>query len=152
MTTNTPILLLAACSFFAFGCRSAPTERHAIETEAAPRVIVDDLETALARARAEGKLVLANFSGKTCVNCRRMEAQVFAEAEVDKALAGFVEARMYVDEPGEEASRELMQALTNGRAVPAYVVIDPDSEESLGMQLGATGEDEFVRFLAASGR
>ncbi|MCP3914823.1 MAG: hypothetical protein GY711_04585 [bacterium] len=148
MSTKNTTPLLAACSLLAFSCRSVPDERHAIESEAEPRVIVEDFETALARARAEGKLVLANFSGRTCVNCRRMEAQVFAEAEVERALAGFVEARMYVDEPGAEASQELMQALTSGRAVPAYVVIDPDSEESLGMQLGASGEDEFVRFLA----
>ena len=46
----------------------------------------DDYETGMAYARQVGKPVIIDFSGYGCVNCRKMEASVWVDAEVKKLL------------------------------------------------------------------
>ena len=46
----------------------------------------DDYETGMAYARQVGKPVIIDFSGYGCVNCRKMEASVWIDAEVKKLL------------------------------------------------------------------
>ena len=46
----------------------------------------DDYETGMAYARQVGKPVIIAFSGYGCVNCRKMEASVWIDAEVKKLL------------------------------------------------------------------
>ncbi|MDY3090921.1 MAG: cytochrome c biogenesis protein CcdA [Porphyromonas sp.] len=46
----------------------------------------DDYETGMAYAKQVGKPVLIDFSGYGCVNCRKMEASVWTNAEVKHSL------------------------------------------------------------------
>ena len=46
----------------------------------------DDYETGMAYARQVGKPVIIDFSGYGCVNCRKMEASIWIDAEVKKLL------------------------------------------------------------------
>ena len=59
----------------------------------------NDYEGALARARAEGKPLLIDFTGWACVNCRRMEERVWTDPAVAERMKNdFVVVSLYVDE------------------------------------------------------
>jgi len=58
-----------------------------------------DYEQALALAKKLNKPVLIDFTGWACVNCRRMEENVWTDAEVKRRmLDSFVVVSLYVDE------------------------------------------------------
>jgi cytochrome c biogenesis protein CcdA len=58
-----------------------------------------DYDQALALAKKMHKPVLIDFTGWACVNCRRMEENVWTDAEVKKRmLDSFVVVSLYVDE------------------------------------------------------
>jgi thiol:disulfide interchange protein DsbD len=58
-----------------------------------------EYELALARAKKEHKPLLIDFTGWACVNCRRMEENVWTDNEVKKLMRdSFVVVSLYVDE------------------------------------------------------
>lgn len=112
-------------------------------------VIKDDFEGALARAKSEGKLLLANFTGFSCVNCRVMEEKVFPLPAVSKLLASdFIEARLHTDGgPSLEHNKELQKKYARSVANPDYVIIDPKTGERLRKRGGLMTESTFLEFL-----
>ena len=111
--------------------------------------ILDDYDGALVQAKAQHKLVLIDFTGFTCTNCRWMEANMFPRAEVSRALEGFVRVRLFTDGDGERYRRQqaMEQAQFHTVALPLYAIVD-----SLGAPratfLGMTRDTaEFVAFL-----
>lgn len=59
----------------------------------------NDYTGALARAKAENKPVLIDFTGWACVNCRRMEEKVWTDKTVDSLMRHeFIVVSLYVDE------------------------------------------------------
>lgn len=57
-----------------------------------------DYDEALAAARKEKKPLMLDFTGINCINCRRMEAQVWSHSEVMKRLKDdFIVASLYTD-------------------------------------------------------
>ncbi|MBL8862307.1 MAG: thioredoxin family protein [Planctomycetes bacterium] len=120
---------------------SAGPQTHAI--------VKDDYDAAVERARREGKQLLVNFTGFTCINCRLMEENVFPLPAVRDALArGFVEARLHTDGgPAEARNKELQRELTGSVANPIYVVVDPRSGTALRKKAGFAKEETFLQFL-----
>lgn len=60
---------------------------------------VDDYEAGVERAKATGKKILLDFTGYACVNCRRMEENVWTKPEVLELMhAEFVVISLYVDD------------------------------------------------------
>ena len=58
-----------------------------------------DYESGITAARAQGKPVFLDFTGFGCVNCRKMEAAVWADARVaDKLNNDYVLISLYVDD------------------------------------------------------
>ena len=58
-----------------------------------------DYELALQKAKAQNKPILIDFTGYACVNCRRMEENVWTSPEVDSLMRSkFVVVSLYVDE------------------------------------------------------
>lgn len=58
-----------------------------------------DYEEGLIRAKAENKPVLLDFTGYACVNCRRMEENVWSNPEVYKIMKEkFIVISLYVDD------------------------------------------------------
>ncbi len=58
-----------------------------------------DYEEGLAKAKAENKPVLLDFTGYACVNCRRMEENVWSNPEVYKIMKEkFIVISLYVDD------------------------------------------------------
>jgi thiol:disulfide interchange protein len=61
-----------------------------------------DLEEGMAAARALNKPVMLDFTGHSCANCRKFEAEVWEDPEVLKRLKeDFVLVSLYVDESTE---------------------------------------------------
>ena len=129
-----------------------------------------DYEEGLAAARAEGKPMILDFTGWACVNCRKMEEQVWPNATVAEYLTEkTVLVSLYVDErkalPEDEQRVEefggkdfrirtvgnkwtYLQASRFGtNAQPFYVMIDHDGE-ALGDGVGYDPDPQkFIDFL-----
>jgi thiol:disulfide interchange protein len=97
---------------------------HVISTEQAGRKYADllhcphdlpcffDLEEGMAYAKKAGKPVMIDFTGHSCVNCRKMEATVWADKEVLRRLReDYVLISLYVDDktPLPEAEQFVSQ-------------------------------------------
>ena len=52
---------------------------------------------ALAKARAENKLVFVNFTGNACTNCHWMKANMFPRPEIAPLMKDFVLVDLYAD-------------------------------------------------------
>lgn len=129
-----------------------------------------DYAEGLAAAKAEGKPILLDFTGWACVNCRKMEEQVWPNAEVADMLRNdVVLVSLYVDErrdlPESEQSVEsyggktfkiktvgnkwsyLQASEFNTNSQPFYVMLD-HSGNRLGDGVGYDPDaDKFVQFL-----
>src|SRR5574344_1417249 len=111
------------------------------------RAAYTDYEEGMAAAKAQGKPVVVDFTGFGCVNCRKMEAAVWTDAQVADLLQhDFVLISLYVDD--KKALPEPIQITENGQqrtlrtvgdkwsylqrskfganAQPFYVILDND--------------------------
>jgi thiol:disulfide interchange protein DsbD len=88
---------------------------------------LNDYPAALARARAQGRPILIDFTGYTCTNCRWMEANMFPRPGVRARLEPFVRARLYTDGEGEPfgAQQALEGRLFGTVALPVYAILTP---------------------------
>jgi thiol:disulfide interchange protein len=115
----------------------------------APAWMKNQYKEALARARAENKLVFINFTGYACTNCHWMKANMFPRPEITPLLKDFVLVDLYTD--GTDAESEQNQQLEEKRfgtvAIPYYAIVDPD-ERIIATFPGLTHKvAEFVSFL-----
>jgi len=131
-----------------------------------------DYESGLAYAKENNKPIMIDFTGHACVNCRKMEEQVWPKKEVyDIIDKDYVLISLYVDEkidlPKEEqievtksngTKRTLktygskwahFQASSfNNNSQPYYVLLSPDGEKLLNNPVGYTPDkDEYADFL-----
>ncbi len=114
--------------------------------------ITNDYEGALAKAKAENKPVLIDFTGYTCTNCRWMEANVFTKKDVESELKKFVLVRLYTDGEGEvyEKQQQLEQDLFGTVALPFYAVVGGDGNTISTFPGLTRNVPEFVDFLRKS--
>jgi len=111
--------------------------------------ITNDLDAALAQARESKQLVMIDFTGYTCTNCRWMEANMFPRPDVRAALDGFVRARLYTDGQGEvyERQQRFQQDQFKTVALPLYAIVDAD-RRPIATFAGLTRDPaEFLTFL-----
>jgi len=127
-----------------------------------------DYEQALAAAKREGKPLLIDFTGHGCVNCRKMEENVWVDPQVLKRLKeDFVMVALYIDERMELPESEWYTSSYDGKvkktlgkqnadfqitrfnnnAQPYYVILD-HNEQLLAKPRGYnTDIAAFVEFL-----
>ncbi len=66
-----------------------------------------DLDEGIAAAKILHKPIMLDFTGYSCANCRKMEAQVWSDKEVLKRInQNFILVSLYVDEPTELPAAE----------------------------------------------
>ena len=130
----------------------------------------DAYDEGLAAAQAEGKPMLLDFTGWACVNCRKMEEQVWSDPEVARILTQeVVLVSLYVDDrtslPEEQHRVEeyggkdfrirtignkwsyLQASRFDRNAQPFYVMIDHDGNH-IGGSAGYDPDSEvFIDFL-----
>jgi thiol:disulfide interchange protein len=101
-----------------------------------------DWDDAFAKARSEGKAVLASFEAEWCVWCRRLETTTYRDAKVASLLdAEVVPVALDVDRNGRELSD------TYGvDGLPTVVVFDTDGDE-LGRIDGYMPPESFLERL-----
>ncbi len=104
---------------------------------------------ALAKARAEGKLVFVNFTGYACANCHWMKANMFPRPEIASAMQSFVAVELYGD--GTDAASEENQKLELDKfktvAEPFYAILDPDENVIATFPSLTKDPKEFLAFL-----
>jgi hypothetical protein len=81
----------------------APPLSYSIYGGAAPdssgALVVNDYERALRMAKRQNKPLLIDFTGWACVNCRRMEEQVWTDPEVERLIKeNYILVSLYVDD------------------------------------------------------
>jgi thiol:disulfide interchange protein DsbD len=107
------------------------------------------LAPALLQARQTGKPLFVDFTGYTCINCRWMERNIFAERRVHDMLRDrFALARLYTDGgPHGDRNQTLQIERFRTIALPYYVVVGPD-DSLLAKHAGIVETaEEFLVFL-----
>jgi thiol:disulfide interchange protein DsbD len=129
-----------------------------------------DFEEGVAHAKAENKPILLDFTGWACVNCRKMEENVWSESDIYPILkAEFVLISLYVDDrkklPKEQQFEfqyksgrvktietigqkwGTFQTLNfNAASQPYYVLMTPDLE-ILNTAVQYTDRDTYLNWL-----
>ena len=130
-----------------------------------------DFDEGVAAAKAENKPILLDFTGWACVNCRKMEEQVWSEPEVFELMKSeFILISLYVDDRKElpEEQKFNYQKPTGGvkeiktigdkwatfqtlnfqnNSQPFYVLLD-ENMNMLNKPVGYTpNSEEFRRWL-----
>lgn len=109
----------------------------------------ESYERAYQMAAEDGTPLFVDFTGVTCVNCRKMEYDVFPHESVTPLLAGMARAELWVDKPpfgkwnaGYQVDRFEIAAQ------PYYAVIDPRDDAVLGTFPGYDPDPSvFAAFL-----
>lgn len=127
-----------------------------------------DYEEALAASKEQNKPVLIDFTGWNCVNCRKMEANVWTDPAVAKLLKEeFIMAELFVDDKTELPANEQFVSKYSGKKIktignknsdfqasafdsnsqPLYVIVD-SSGTVLVPKTGANyNVTEYIAFL-----
>jgi len=127
-----------------------------------------DYEQALAYAKQVNKPVLLDFTGWSCVNCRKMEESIWPDPTVLKLLKeDYILASLYVDDrtaletdeqyvsafSGKKIRRvgqkwsDLQQARFGVNAQPYYVIVDSEGKQLVPAQAYNEDISNYIRFL-----
>ena len=114
-----------------------------------PVWIANDYEAGLAKAKAENKRVLIDFTGYTCTNCRWMEANIFVRKEVENELRNFVLVRLYTDGEGDiyQQQQQMEQDLFGTVALPFYAVMATNGRPVATFPGLTRDSSQFIDFL-----
>jgi thiol:disulfide interchange protein len=127
-----------------------------------------DYDEGVAYAKQVNKPVLIDFTGHACVNCRKMEANVWPDKEVYKLISeDYVLIQLYVDDKTELTEKDiitdskgktlntigkkwsaLQASKFQANSQPFYVLLDPKTEQPLVEPQGADYEvSHYLTFL-----
>jgi thiol:disulfide interchange protein DsbD len=130
-----------------------------------------DYEQALQIAKQQNKPLLIDFTGWACVNCRRMEENVWTDSKVNKLMKnGFIIVSLYVDERKKlPAVQQVTYTTKTGAkkriitvgdkwatfqsenfdavAQPQYAIISPDEKILTRTKSYTPNADEFAEWL-----
>jgi thiol:disulfide interchange protein len=127
-----------------------------------------DYDEGIAYAQHAGKPVMIDFTGHACVNCRKMEANVWPDAAVNKLINDdYVLIQLYVDDKTslpdaeqyttEEGRRiktignkwsNLQTSTFKANSQPFYVLLDPKTKQLLSPPQGADYDvEKYKEFL-----
>lgn len=125
-----------------------------------------DLEQGLAAAKAAGKPAFLDFTGHSCANCRKMEENVWPDAEVLKRLKNeVIIISLYCDEKTRLAqpyqsqrdgstiktvgdqNLDIQIARYNSNAQPYYIIVDENGKPLSVFSGYKNDPPAFVKFL-----
>jgi thiol:disulfide interchange protein DsbD len=127
-----------------------------------------DYDEGLAYAKKMHKPVMIDFTGHACVNCRKMEANVWPDPQVSKVInQDYVLIQLYVDDKTDLAANEqtvtpegkqiktignkwsyLQTSKFQANSQPFYVLLDPTTEQPLVTPQGANFDvAQYLEYL-----
>ncbi|HEX8023637.1 protein-disulfide reductase DsbD family protein [Mucilaginibacter sp.] len=127
-----------------------------------------DYDEGIAYAKKVNKPVMIDFTGHACVNCRKMEENIWPDAQVSQAInQNCVLIQLYVDDKTDLATTEqtvtpegrkiktignkwsyLQTSRFQANSQPFYVLLDPKTEQVLVAPQGADyNAVSFYKFL-----
>lgn len=150
--------------FYSYSHKAENTEgKHEIKGLLAE----NDFYVAREKAKELNKPILIDFTGWACVNCRRMEENVWIDEEVNEQMKNnFVLVSLYVDEKAALPENEQFVSCKSGKTVktvgnkwsnfqlvnfnsnsqPQYVILSPDGKV-LAEPIGYSSKEEYLAFL-----
>lgn len=149
-------VILASAAFSCYlvpGIFGAPVKAIAAFTPPLPiegQEVFHDYEQGMAYARQEGKPVLIDFTGYGCVNCRKMEAYVIADATVQERLKNYVFIELYVDDKNDgigERNSALEREIIGANSQPYYIQMTPTGEKVGEPIAFTTDPQQFIHWL-----
>jgi thiol:disulfide interchange protein len=94
--------------------RKLPEHAHLLQPHKI--MVFDDLKYAMQYAKEVNKPIMMDFTGWACVNCRKMESQVWTDPEVKRRLnENVVLVSLYVDDKKELPEAEQKEVEWNGK-------------------------------------
>lgn len=150
--TNTKYANLSLVSGFPPPLSYSLYKHSTTDEKGVEALVVNDYEKALQLAKTEHKPILIDFTGWACVNCRKMEENVWPQPEVkDLIKKNFILVSLYVDDKKTLPDDEQFLFTTNdgskkkivtvgdkfatlqsenfkNASQPLYVVISPDEK------------------------
>ncbi|MEO8194152.1 MAG: cytochrome c biogenesis protein CcdA [Gemmatimonadales bacterium] len=111
--------------------------------------ILNDHPKALATASQTNRLVLIDFTGYTCTNCRWMESNMFSRPDVSASLSHYVLSRLYTDGEGElyENQQRFQEDRFGTVALPLYAIVDSRGRTVRTFSGLTRSPAEFIAFL-----
>jgi thiol:disulfide interchange protein len=127
-----------------------------------------DYEAGMAYAKSIGKPVMIDFTGWSCVNCRKMEDNVWSQPKVLKHLSDdYVVISLYVDDKTELPANEqyvskfsgkkirttgnkwsdMEAAVLNKNVQPYYVLLDNEGKMLAEPRSYTPNVEEYTKFL-----
>lgn len=109
-------------------------------------------QEALAKAKAENKLVLINFTGYACTNCHWMKSNMFPKPLISAALKDLVLVELYTDGTDDvsKANQDLEEKKFSTVAIPFYAIVDGDGNVVKTFPGLTKDEKEFLAFLKST--
>ena len=121
-----------------------------------------EFDRATVAAENEQRPLFIDFTGVSCVNCRKMERSVLVDESVLERLHQLVRAQLFTDTvPGivdvklsehlKISNRELQSKLLDSSTLPFYAIVSADGKEVLSSFEGLdnSGGKNFIEFLDA---
>ncbi len=131
--------------------------------------VYTDLADAMEEAKKQGKPVMIDFTGWACVNCRRMEEEVWPNSKVYDILKNkYIIASLYVDDKRDLPAGESFNSVAlkkmatsighkwsdlqistfKNAGQPYYVLIDPNNKRILNTPKPYTPDaNKYAKFL-----
>ena len=127
-----------------------------------------DYKEAVAYSIKVRKPLLIDFTGHSCVNCRKMEQTIWADSRVKSLIRdNFILVSLYVDEKRElpvteqytskifgdhvhtvgNLNSDLEATLYNTNSQPYYVIAGPDGKPLVGAQQYNSDIQQYISFL-----
>jgi thiol:disulfide interchange protein DsbD len=98
--------------------------RHPVNCETGVKPLENEYERALQMAKAQNKPILIDFTGWACVNCRRMEENVWVDEQVRSLMNNeFIVVSLYVDEKRKLPVTERIEYKAKNGTVKSIVTV-----------------------------
>jgi thiol:disulfide interchange protein len=102
---------------------------------------LSDYKAALAKAKAENKLVVIDFYATWCGPCKMLDQNTFTDQQVHQKINGFVPLKIDVDQQRAIAAQYRIQSL------PTSAIINADGQ-LLSSAIGYMDANRYLEFLA----
>jgi thiol:disulfide interchange protein DsbD len=109
----------------------------------------NDLAGAFARAKAANRLVLADFTGYACTNCKWMKANMFTRPEIGSVAKNMELVELYTDgtDAASQANQKLEEEKFQTVAIPYYVLYDADRNVLATFADKTSDVQQYLAFL-----